>query len=160
MSNTYLTIRESTVLDKITNSIVKAFTPKDEREFEKRTLDALNTDDDMNIVELRTAVKSARKEMKNEEKDERELRRSYDRLRDKVDEAQYEEGMYFDGICYTMDRLDETLAKMENADSEAERKKEEKKAVHEIKRILKYAGKYDAAAEEDLEDLREQLAKH
>lgn len=61
-------------------------------------------------------------------------------------------------IANTLNNLDETLAKLdslENDDEKTHRIKkwfEEKKAIHEIKKIEHEAGKYDNYDEDELED--------
>lgn len=58
-----------------------------------------------------------------------------------------------DEIGYTLDKLDRTLDKLDATDSRVKGWYEQKKAIHEIKRILNQADLYDAYDEDELAHL-------
>ncbi|NLW79239.1 MAG: hypothetical protein GXY32_07505 [Ruminococcaceae bacterium] len=135
--------KEDKILDKIADTMVKLDT----------TLDSLDVDDNrvQHYYEQQKAIMEIRKitRLANRLTDvEMEDAALHDNV---ISSDRDSEAVLLSQIDNSFYRLDEDLGKLDESDSRVKSYIEQRKALHEVKRILYNAGKYDAYEAEEFD---------
>lgn len=154
--------KEEKFLEKIETLVENEIVPKSEAEFDGLALKYFEQQEE-EMMQILNALKNAKKEFKNDLKevkeDEEELYKAYVKVTNKLANDDYEAGLFLNGIEYTLNKLNETLDKYNETDNKAKIFIERNKAVHEIKKILRAAGKFQKYSDEEFEAIDEFYSK-
>ncbi len=154
--------KEEKFLEELEALVESDIVPKDMAEFDDMALKYFEQQEH-DLMFILKALKDAKKDFKDELKDvtedEKETYDAYVKVTNKLANDNYEAGIYLRSIDYTLKQLNKTLDKYTGTDNDTQVFIERKKAVHEIRKILRAAGKFQKYSDKEFDEIDEFYSK-